>query len=176
MASPRSSQISGGGNYSQQCRYHPRQHIAPHGTGQLAGRDRHESRVMLQYVPLRDRRDAGEKIRPHRQYRIDQRTGRPVRPGQLRCSQIRNSRIHRGAGAGRRCPGNYRQRDSAGLCQYRYGAGRAGGYSGKIIQRIPMGRLGQGQDIARGVLFLIADEADFVIGSTLSINGGQHMY
>jgi len=36
-----------------------------------------------------------------------------------------------------------------------------------------MGRLGQGQDIARGVLFLIADETDFVTGSTLSINGGQ---
>ena len=46
----------------------------------------------------------------------------------------------------------------------------------KIIQQIPMGRLGRGKDIARGVLFLIADEADFVTGSTLSINGGQHMY
>ena len=46
----------------------------------------------------------------------------------------------------------------------------------KIIQRIPVGRLGRGEDIARGVLFLIAEEADFVTGSTLSINGGQHMY
>ena len=94
------------------------------------------------------------KIRPHRQYRIDQRTGRPVRPGQLRCSQIRNSRIHQGAGAGRRCPGNYRQRDSAGLCQYRYGAGRAGGYSGKIIQRIPTGRLGQVRTLPAACCFL----------------------
>jgi acetoacetyl-CoA reductase len=31
-------------------------------------------------------------------------------------------------------------------------------------------------DIARAVLFLVADEADFVTGSTLSVNGGQHMY
>ena len=46
----------------------------------------------------------------------------------------------------------------------------------KIVQRIPMGRLGRGEDIARGVLFLVADEADFITGSTLSINGGQHMY
>ena len=46
----------------------------------------------------------------------------------------------------------------------------------KIIQQIPIGRLGRGEDIARAVLFLIADEADFVTGSTLSINGGQHMY
>jgi acetoacetyl-CoA reductase len=46
----------------------------------------------------------------------------------------------------------------------------------KIISRIPVGRLGHAEDIARGVLFLTADDADFVTGSTLSINGGQHMY
>jgi acetoacetyl-CoA reductase len=46
----------------------------------------------------------------------------------------------------------------------------------KIIARIPMGRLGRADDIARGVAFLTADNADFVTGSTLSINGGQHMY
>ena len=46
----------------------------------------------------------------------------------------------------------------------------------KIVQRIPMGRLGQASDIARGVVFLTGDEADFITGSTLSINGGQHMY
>ncbi|MGW8370597.1 MAG: SDR family oxidoreductase, partial [Gammaproteobacteria bacterium] len=46
----------------------------------------------------------------------------------------------------------------------------------KIIARIPAGRLGRADDIARGVMFLIADEADFITGSTLSINGGQHMY
>ena len=46
----------------------------------------------------------------------------------------------------------------------------------KIIANIPMGRLGHAEDIARGVVFLTADNADFVTGSTLSINGGQHMY
>ncbi len=46
----------------------------------------------------------------------------------------------------------------------------------KIVARIPMGRLGHAEDIARGVTFLTADDADFVTGSTLSINGGQHMY
>ncbi len=46
----------------------------------------------------------------------------------------------------------------------------------KIIARIPRGRLGKAEDIARGVVFLTADDADFVTGSTLSINGGQHMY
>ena len=46
----------------------------------------------------------------------------------------------------------------------------------KIVAKIPVGRLGTADDIARGVLFLVADEAGFVTGSTLSINGGQHMY
>ena len=46
----------------------------------------------------------------------------------------------------------------------------------KIIARIPVGRLGHAADIARGVVFLTADAGDFITGSTLSINGGQHMY
>ena len=46
----------------------------------------------------------------------------------------------------------------------------------KIIAKIPVGRLGYASDIARGVVFLTADDAEFVTGSTLSINGGQHMY
>src|SRR5580658_5577209 len=46
----------------------------------------------------------------------------------------------------------------------------------KIVAKIPVGRLGKADEIARGVLFLIADEAGFVTGSTISINGGQHMY
>ena len=46
----------------------------------------------------------------------------------------------------------------------------------KIVARIPVGRLGHAEDIARGVVFLTSDDADFITGSTLSINGGQHMY
>jgi acetoacetyl-CoA reductase len=46
----------------------------------------------------------------------------------------------------------------------------------KIIRRIPVGRLGKPEDIARSVVSLAADEADFITGATLSVNGGQHMY
>ena len=46
----------------------------------------------------------------------------------------------------------------------------------KIVAKIPVGRLGHADEIARGVCFLVADEATFVTGSTMSINGGQHMY
>ena len=46
----------------------------------------------------------------------------------------------------------------------------------KIIERIPVGRLGQASEIARAIRFLTDDDAGFITGSTLSINGGQHMY
>jgi acetoacetyl-CoA reductase len=46
----------------------------------------------------------------------------------------------------------------------------------KIVAKIPVGRLGHADEIARGVAFLCAEEAGFVTGSTLSLNGGQHMY
>ena len=47
---------------------------------------------------------------------------------------------------------------------------------GKIVAKIPVRRLGKAEEIARGVAFLVDDEAGFITGSTLSINGGQHMY
>jgi len=46
----------------------------------------------------------------------------------------------------------------------------------KIIRRIPVGRLGKPEDIARSVLFLVDDAASFITGATISVNGGQHMY
>ncbi len=46
----------------------------------------------------------------------------------------------------------------------------------KIIAKIPRGRIGSTNDISRSVLFLAADDADFITGSVVSVNGGQHMY
>jgi acetoacetyl-CoA reductase len=43
-----------------------------------------------------------------------------------------------------------------------------------IIGQIPVGRLGEPEEIARCVVFLASDEAGFVTGSTLSANGGQY--
>ncbi len=45
----------------------------------------------------------------------------------------------------------------------------------QIIGAIPVGRMGEPEEIARAVAFLIADEAAFITGETLSINGGQFM-
>lgn len=46
----------------------------------------------------------------------------------------------------------------------------------KIVAKVPVGRLGHADEIARGVAFLTADDGAFVTGSTMSLNGGQHMY
>ena len=44
----------------------------------------------------------------------------------------------------------------------------------RIIPQIPVGRLGTPEEIARCVVFLAADEAGFITGSTISANGGQY--
>ena len=44
-----------------------------------------------------------------------------------------------------------------------------------VIPQIPVNRLGEPEEIARGVVFLASDEAGFITGSTLSINGGQYL-
>jgi len=43
-----------------------------------------------------------------------------------------------------------------------------------ILPQIPVGRLGEPSEIARAVVFLAADEAGFITGSTLTANGGQY--
>ena len=45
----------------------------------------------------------------------------------------------------------------------------------KIIPQIPVGRLGETEEVGRCVVFLASDEAGFITGSTLSANGGQYM-
>ncbi|MGH8278321.1 MAG: acetoacetyl-CoA reductase [Gammaproteobacteria bacterium] len=48
--------------------------------------------------------------------------------------------------------------------------------SGKILPQIPMSRLGKPNEIAGLVAYLASEEAAFVTGANISINGGQHMY
>jgi acetoacetyl-CoA reductase len=45
----------------------------------------------------------------------------------------------------------------------------------QITASVPVGRLAKPEEIARAVLFLAADEAGFMTGATLSINGGKYL-
>lgn len=45
----------------------------------------------------------------------------------------------------------------------------------EIVSHIPVGRLGTPEEVARCVVFLAADEAGFITGETISVNGGHHM-
>jgi acetoacetyl-CoA reductase len=45
----------------------------------------------------------------------------------------------------------------------------------KILPQIPVGRLGKPEEIARTVAFLASDDAGFITGATLAVNGGQYM-
>lgn len=44
-----------------------------------------------------------------------------------------------------------------------------------LTGQIPLGRLGQPQDIAKAVLFLVSDDAGYITGTTLHVNGGMSM-
>ncbi|MDZ7926297.1 MAG: acetoacetyl-CoA reductase [Agrobacterium sp.] len=44
----------------------------------------------------------------------------------------------------------------------------------RIVPQIPVGRLGEPEEIARCVLFLVSDDAGFITGSTMTANGGQY--
>jgi acetoacetyl-CoA reductase len=46
----------------------------------------------------------------------------------------------------------------------------------KILTQIPVGRLGKPEEVAGLVAYLASDEAAFITGANISINGGQHMY
>ena len=45
----------------------------------------------------------------------------------------------------------------------------------RIIPQSPVGRLGRPEEVGKAVAYLASEDASFVTGSTLSINGGQHM-
>ncbi|MET0430380.1 MAG: acetoacetyl-CoA reductase [Microvirga sp.] len=45
----------------------------------------------------------------------------------------------------------------------------------KILPLIPVGRLGEAEEVARGVVYLAGEDAGFITGSTLTMNGGQYM-
>ena len=48
-------------------------------------------------------------------------------------------------------------------------------YKDKLIEKIPSGRLGEGDDVANCVAFLSSDFSDYINGETIHVNGGMYM-
>ena len=46
----------------------------------------------------------------------------------------------------------------------------------KLLQLVPYGRIGDVDDVARAALFLVSDAADYIVGSTLTVDGGMSLY
>ena len=100
-----------------------------------------------------------------------------IGPDQLFRRQGRRARLHQGAGAGRRalaaspcnaiCPGYI----NTEMVQ----AVPKDVLEKNILPLIPIGRLGEPEEIARCVVFLASDDAGLITGATLSANGGQFL-
>jgi NAD(P)-dependent dehydrogenase (short-subunit alcohol dehydrogenase family) len=63
--------------------------------------------------------------------------------------------------------------ETAGLNELFGGGGQAEGIKASVVSLIPAGRLGQPEEIAKAVLFLASDEASFINGVELYVDGGQ---
>ena len=118
-------------------------------------------------------RDA--QIRPHRQHLVDQRPEGPIRPGELLRRKGRRDRLHQGAGAGGRAHGITVNAIAPGYINTEMVQAVPKDVLEKsILPLIPIGRLGEPDEIARCVVFLASDEAGLITGSTLTANGGQY--
>ena len=159
----------------QQCRHHQGWRVPQDDARAVECRHQHQSRFAVQHDAPGDRGHARPEIRPRHLDLLDQRPEGPVRSGQLFGRQGRRHRFHQGAGAGE-CQGrHHRQRDCPGYINTEMvQAVPKEVLENNIIPQIPVNRLGEPEEIARAVVFLAADEAGFITGSTLTVNGGQY--
>ena len=118
----------------------------------------------------------GARVRPHRQY--SSINGQKVEIGQVQLLRREGGRASASPRRWRwrRARRHHRELDMPGLHRHRDGVGGAeeGLEKMHILPLIPIGRLGEPEEIARCVVFLASDDAGLITGSTLSANGGQY--
>jgi len=154
---------------------HPRLHVPQDDARAVERGDRHQPQRRLQHDASGLDRHAGQEIRPHRHHLLI--NGQKGQMGQANYSAAKAGDIgftkalaQEGARAGITvnviCPG-YIATDMVMAVPEKVREA--------IIAQIPVGRLGEAEEIARCVVFLASDEAGFITGSTLTANGGQYL-
>jgi NAD(P)-dependent dehydrogenase (short-subunit alcohol dehydrogenase family) len=137
--------------------------------------DQHQPRLAVQHVPQRHRGHARAQVRPHRQHLVDQRPEGQL--GQTNYSAAKAGEIgftkalaqesaRSGITVNAIAPGYI----NTEMVQ----AVPKDVLEKNILPLIPIGRLGEPEEIARCVVFLASDDAGLITGSTLSANGGQY--
>ena len=161
----------------QQRRHHPRHDVPPHEAGAVERGDQHQSRLAVQHVPAGDRRHArrassGASSTSRRSTGRRARWARPTipppRPARSASPRRWRRRAPRAASPSTpSAPATSRptwSRRCRRMCWRR-----------TSCRSIPLGRLGEPEEVARCVVFLASDDASFITGSTLTANGGQYM-
>ena len=116
-----------------------------------------------------------QRARPHRQRQLGRRAGGQRRTGELCGVEGRADRVHQGARARGGVAEHYRERRCARADRHRYDPGDRGRAQGDWAAQIPLGRLGAAADVAAAVCFLVSDEASYITGQVLAVNGGMYM-
>jgi acetoacetyl-CoA reductase len=138
--------------------------------------NQHQPKFTVQHVPSGDRRHALAQVRPHYQHLLDERSEGAGGPEQLFCCQggelgftkaLAQENARSGITVNAICPGYIATEMVKAVPQ--------DVMEKSILPQIPLGRLGEPEEIARCVVFLASDDAGFITGSTLSVNGGQVM-
>ena len=143
---------------------------------QWNGGDRHQSQFAVQHVPARSSRACATR-KFGRVVNISSINGQKGQMGQANYSAAKagETRLHQGPGAGKREARASPSTSSAPgyINTEMVQAVPKDVLEKNILPQIPIGRLGEPEEIARCVVFLASDDAGLITGSTLSANGGQ---
>ena len=136
---------------------------------------RHQPDVGLLALPGGPQADAQAAPRPHRRHQLGGRADGQRRPGELRGVEGRPDWLLQIAGARGRLAQRHRQRRGAGIHRNRHDTGaRRRAHQAQWIAQVPLGRLGTPADVASAVCFLASDEASYITGQILAVNGGMY--